>query len=272
MKGRTRTLLTVAATAAALAATAASSAAAAVATAVSSNWAGYAVSGASFRSVSATWTQPAVTCTDGGATHAAFWVGLGGLADDSEALEQIGTVASCGAGGTATYSAWYELVSAAAVELPGKVAPGDRFSASVAVAGTTVTLSLSDETRGSTVVKRLRTSEPDTSSAEWIAEVPSACGSSGTRCRTLTLADFGSVTFANARATTVAGTTGSITSSSWTATRIALETYADFGPRVAAAIAGGADAGSLLGGGRTFTVTYSASAAEGGGPPPGFGL
>ena len=49
---------------------------------------------------------------------------------------------------------------------------------------------------------------PDTSSAEWVAETPSLCATRG-YCRTVTLSDFGDVTFTNASAT-AGGHTGSI--------------------------------------------------------------
>src|SRR5215813_3261264 len=63
----------------------------------SSNWAGYAVSAAdgatplAYSNVSGAWKQPTATCTDGTQSYSAFWVGLGGLADGSQALEQVGT-------------------------------------------------------------------------------------------------------------------------------------------------------------------------------------
>ena len=60
----------------------------------SSNWAGYAATGAagSFTSVSASWTQPTASCASG-SQYAAFWVGLDGYT--SKTVEQIGTEADC---------------------------------------------------------------------------------------------------------------------------------------------------------------------------------
>jgi len=117
-----------------------SGAGAKAATAVSSNWAGYAVSGTTYRSVSGTWTQPAASCASARSsqTASAFWVGLGGDSDATNALEQTGTEADCAANGLATYSAWYELVPAASAKAPLKISAGDRISASVQVAGTSV--------------------------------------------------------------------------------------------------------------------------------------
>src|SRR6266536_846942 len=73
----------------------------------SSNWAGYVASGGNgtFTSASASWTQPAGTCT-GGSRYAAFWVGLDGYT--SGTVEQIGTEADCD-GRTPRYYAWYEI-------------------------------------------------------------------------------------------------------------------------------------------------------------------
>jgi hypothetical protein len=58
----------------------------------SSNWVGYAATGAagSFTSVSASWTQPTASCATG-SQYAAFWVGLDGYT--SKTVEQIGTEA-----------------------------------------------------------------------------------------------------------------------------------------------------------------------------------
>ena len=83
--------LSVAAAAAALASTAS-----AATTDVSANWAGYVTSGVdavtgaakSFTAVSGTWVQPAASCADG-PTASAFWVGLGGNSEGSQALEPV---------------------------------------------------------------------------------------------------------------------------------------------------------------------------------------
>ena len=64
--------------------------------AVSSNWAGYAVTGRPggvrhFNGVAGSWVQPAVSCTPGSDAYSAFWIGLGGLSQSSRKLEQTGT-------------------------------------------------------------------------------------------------------------------------------------------------------------------------------------
>src|SRR3954465_6505374 len=144
------------------------------ATTTSTNWAGYAVTGRTFRHVTGTWVVPTVDCTSGSGDTAA-WVGLGGYSSSSQVLEQTGTEADCANGGTARYSAWYELVPAAAQTIKMTVRPGDHVSASVDVPGTLVTLNLRDTSTGAAFTKATRMSSPDTTSAEWILEAPAAC-------------------------------------------------------------------------------------------------
>src|SRR5215470_12480126 len=70
------------------------------------NWAGYAddnTAGNSFSTVTANWTEPAVTCPAHGTQYAVFWVGIDGFS--SGTVEQDGTLAECNRG-TATYFSW----------------------------------------------------------------------------------------------------------------------------------------------------------------------
>jgi Peptidase A4 family len=202
---------------AALALATATTGTASAATAVSSNWAGYAVTGTTYSSVSGTWIEPTASCSSSttGVTASAFWVGLGGESGSSSALEQTGTEADCLANGTVRYSAWYELVPAASVKVALAVSAGDRIAGSVRVSGSTVTVRLANLTTGKTLTKSLRMTSPDTSSAEWIAEAPSAVTPGGESI--LPLTDFGTVRFTTATATSSTGHTGSISDSSWTA-------------------------------------------------------
>jgi hypothetical protein len=186
--------------------------------AVSQNWSGYAVSsqaGQNFSSVSGSWVQPSVSAASGDGASA-FWVGLGGASQQSQSLEQVGTAADV-QNGQATYSAWYELLPAAQQPLNLAVHPGDHMTGRVTVNGTTVTVSLSDQTTGGSVTKTLQTSSPDTSSAEWIAEAPALQTAAGDQI--LPLADFGQVSFADSSAT-AGGHTGSVTDPSWSVQRI----------------------------------------------------
>src|SRR4051794_8949317 len=137
--------------------------------ATSSNWAGYAVSGESFTSVEGDWVIPTADDTTDG--YSAAWVGLGGADSTSTALEQVGTESDY-VDGQATYSAWYELLPDAPVTLNLDVSPGDKMHAAVTVDGTTVTITLSNLTTGKSTTKTLHMSDPDTTSAEWIAEAP----------------------------------------------------------------------------------------------------
>ena len=199
-------------------------AAAGAVTAVSTNWAGYvdvpARAGASFSSVSGTWRQPSALCTAGRQTYSAEWVGLGGYSQSARSLEQIGTDADCTSGGRARYSTWFELLPAAPVDIAIRIRPGDLVSASVTVKGSHVTLRIRDLTTVARFTTTLRAANVDGSSAEWIVEAPSSCASAS-RCRTLPLADFGTVSFSSATAT--AGEhTAAIGDPSWSATALEL--------------------------------------------------
>jgi Peptidase A4 family len=258
-----RPIAVLAAAAATLAALAAPAGAGAVtSTATSSNWAGYAISGTGLRlrRVASTWVQPTTACTaTGRRRYSAAWLGLGGYHTTSRALEQIGTEADCTAAGTPSYSAWYELVPAAPVAIPLTVRPGDTLSASVTVTGHTVKLYLANRTRGTVFTKRLTADRVDVTSAEWIVEAPSACY--GSVCAALPLADFGTTSFAGARATTALGHSGAITDPAWAATAINLgaggggrpggHRFAS-GAGLAAAVPG-----DLAATGDGFTVTYT---------------
>ena len=229
----------------------------------SSNWAGYAVHHArlDFTKVLGTWTQPVAVCTPGQPTYSSVWVGIGGYSVSSQALEQIGTEADCSAGGHEDSSAWLELVPAASqtVRVPGTA--GDRIRASVSVAGRQVTLALINLTRHRSFTRRLRASELDTSSAEWIVEAPSVC--SVNSCQTLPLADFGSTGFTAASAVTSAGHIGTIDDRRWTTTRI---TLAEGGRRFISAGGDGAPSATatpsvLTARDSAFTVTYDGAAS-----------
>lgn len=250
-------LATVAA-AAALALTAApASAAEQVQESTSENWAGYVVTPTNtsgFTSVSASWVEPSATCsTSSGDTHAAFWVGLGGSGDQSQALEQVGTEVDCSATGQVSQHAWYELVPSAPVQMDVPISSGDHISARVTVSGSDVTVTLSDTTTGQQATRTLQMSNPDTSSAEWIAESPSECSDSLQSCQPLTLTNFGSVTFTNASAT-AGGHTGSIGDSAWTPSAVVLSSQDGSGAQPS----GSSD-------GSSFTVSYVSNPGDGGG-------
>jgi hypothetical protein len=242
----------------------AASAASDVQQASSGNWSGYVVGGSSssktFSSVSGSWVQPTAKCTTG-QSYGAFWVGLGG-AGQTEALEQAGTEADCTSGGSASYFAWYELVPSAPVKLDLAVHAGDHMSSKVSVDGSSVTVVVSDQATGQSVTRTLQMSDPDTSSAEWIAEAPSACDQTASNCQPLNLADFGTMTFTNASATSTDGHTGTISDSDWSAAAVQLTPGAagggpDFTSSESTA---GATPSSLSSDGSSFSVAWSDSA------------
>src|SRR5690348_2585246 len=96
----------------------------------STNWSGYAVAGGTYRTVTASWVQPSVSCSS--TAYSSFWVGIDG--DTSNTVEQTGTEADCN-GSTPVYSAWYEMYPKFPVNFSNPVAPGDHFTATVATDG-----------------------------------------------------------------------------------------------------------------------------------------
>lgn len=156
-----------------------------------------------FTYVSATWVQPAVTCTERGA-RVAIWVGLDG--DGTPTVEQAGTVAMCGSAGLPPiyYKAFWEMY--AGPNSPGgqpfTVSPGDTISASVTYQDSgSYLLVVKDLTSGSelSVTKQCGTGETCArGTAEWIVERNGGI--------TSPLANYDTVTFSNI----VAETTGQI--------------------------------------------------------------
>ena len=163
------------------------------AVAASPNWAGYAVSSArsgAFRSVSASWVQPATRCKGvAGHRYAAFWVGLDGFNQGDNAVEQTGADSDC-TGTKSTYYGWYEMFPAFPVFFRTPIRAGDHMSASVTFSGTeTYVLVLRDSTRH--WVKRIVKKQANLarSSAEVIAEAPTSAATNSV----LPLANFGAM-------------------------------------------------------------------------------
>jgi Peptidase A4 family len=156
----------------------------------STNWSGYAATGRVFTSVSASWTEPTVICS--GTAYSSFWVGLDG--DTSGTVEQTGTSADC-SGSAPQYYAWYEMYPKYPTNLNKPVQPGDALSASVTTDGAgRFTLTIADSTQHWTFSTTQRLKSAQLASAEVIAEAPSS------RSGVLPLANFGTVSFANATA------------------------------------------------------------------------
>jgi hypothetical protein len=222
---------------------------------LSSNWAGYAVTGTeangsptSFSVVSGSWTQPIASCT-GAPTWSSFWVGLGGFDETSQALEQIGTDSDCDASGRPVYYVWYELVPEPPVQVRLKLSPGDRVSAVVVVHGTSVILRLRNLTRNTVFTRHSTVSTTDVTSAEWIAEAPSNCD--GPSCDVLPLTNFGTVSFTGA-ATVGDGRAAPL--ASWTVTPI--ELVGD-GRLAAMPASSGAVPSPVGADGGSFSISYS---------------
>jgi hypothetical protein len=229
-------------------------------TEASTNWAGYAVIHKKpFASVTGRWIQPSATCSDFSPTYSAFWVGLGGFARRSFAVEQTGTLANCAAG-SPYYTAWYELYPAPPVMLSLPIRPGDTLSATVSVQKQTVVIRLKNVTTGKLFTKKLRMKRPDLGSAEWVAEAPSGCDFTG-NCATLPLTNFGTVDFTHSSAT-IKGHKGRISDPVWTATTIELR--GDLAGSDQSSQAGAnAIPGAIGADGGSFAVTWQQLA-----PPP----
>lgn len=227
-------------------------------TSVSTNWSGYAIhrTHVKFRKVTGEWIVPTGACQPGTSAYSAFWTGLGGYRLNSRALEQVGTELNCTAAGQVKLSAWYELVPAPSRRIRMVLAAGDLIRGKVVVAGSKVWLTLSDLSRNETFKKAVRDASTDITSAEWIAEAPSACLDASS-CRILPLADFGSLSFSDAGAETTRFHSGPISSGRWTSTMIVLGSA--YGSQYVSGGNGSALATptALTADGRGFTIVYT---------------
>ncbi len=159
--------------------------------ATSLNWSGYASVGGTYKSVSAKWVQPRVTCSSG-TQLAGFWVGLDGANDST--VEQTGDADVC-TGSHPSYYAWYEMFPHAPHNYGSPVKPGDHMSASVNyTGGGHFTLKISDATEHWSHTAHGTLTTAARSSAEVIIEAP-CCNSSG---NPLPLAHFANVHFTSA--------------------------------------------------------------------------
>lgn len=149
-----------------------------------------------------------------------MWVGLGGFAYSSRALEQIGTEFDCTRSGRSASDVWFELIPAPAQILHLKVRPGDNVAAGVVLNGHQVTVGFLNYTRHTRFVRTEYARVIDAGAAEWILEAPSVCGARG--CRSLPLANFGTTRFSRAKAQTTDGHAGTISDRLWRTTKIRL--------------------------------------------------
>jgi len=138
-------------------------------TSSSSNWSGYAASGGTFTSVTATWTVPTVSTTSSGAD--ATWVGIGGLT--SEDLIQAGTQAMVDGSGTVEYSSWIEMLPASSRNVPLSVSAGDSVTVTITQqSGNDWLIAMKNNTTNDTYNVTVQYSS-SSSSAEWVQEAPS---------------------------------------------------------------------------------------------------
>jgi Peptidase A4 family len=167
---------------------------------LSYNWSGYGVLGKDFNYVSATFTEPTVTCTNR-TQFTSEWVGLDGATNST--VEQDGTGVQCaGPGGlTPYYYAWYEMFPAGSV-LTFPVSPGDVISASVKYSAGNFALTIADLTTGASYTDTATCATCARSSAEWINERPAYCNNALTKCALTELAQFSPATMGYALAGT----------------------------------------------------------------------
>src|SRR5438552_6707680 len=158
-------------------------------TSSSSNWSGYAASGGTFTSVTATWTVPTVSENSSGAD--ATWVGIGGLS--SRDLIQAGTQAMVDGSGV-VYTSWIEMLPQSSREVPLSISAGDSVTVSITQqSGNDWLIAMKNNTTGGTYNVTVQYSSSN-SSAEWVQEAPSVGRG------LVSLDQFGTVPFSGASA------------------------------------------------------------------------
>jgi hypothetical protein len=138
----------------------------------SGNWAGYAVTGQSYTSVSARWKVPKVVVPKNTRknTYSLSWVGIDGFKNSS--LIQAGTEQDWYLG-KPFYRAWWEILPAPETPISAVgVHPGDVMSVSISAgASSTWTITVTNTTTHQTFTTVQTYSGPG-QSAEWIHEAP----------------------------------------------------------------------------------------------------
>jgi Peptidase A4 family len=180
-------------------------------TSTSTNWSGYAVTGAknSVSDVKGSWVVPAIVgpCPSTN-QYSSHWVGIDGFS--SNTVEQTGTDSDCQNGAPAYY-AWYEFYPHPSYNVKGlTIHPGDHISAEVKFTGRQFTATITDVTTGHTYSTSAKVTSAQRNSAEWITEAPYSGG-------ILPLADFGTIYWGSdytgigsTNSATVGGVTGPI--------------------------------------------------------------
>ncbi len=180
------------------------------ATQYSSNWAGAVLTtpptDETYNFVTGTFTVPTPSLPSGvsimgdGTWSASAWVGIDGDTCTS-AILQTGIDFSISQSGIASYAAWYEWYPDAADDFDIAIAAGDVITAYVQTSTLTAGVAvIENKTTGQTASIDLNsTSSLCGTNAEWIVEDFEVNG------KLVSLADFGSVTFTGAQATTDEG-------------------------------------------------------------------
>lgn len=151
----------------------------------SPNWSGYAVTAGPYTSATGTWVVPVVRPT-ATPSYSSTWVGIDGF--DNTSLIQVGTAQSYH-DGAAFYSAWWEILPAAARTIATvAVRPGDTISATISeTTPDRWTITLRNRTTGASFATTQHYGGPG-ASAEWIQEAPTVGG------RLTKIAAYGSTT------------------------------------------------------------------------------
>jgi hypothetical protein len=157
----------------------------------SSNWFGYnqgtlEQGGKLFNSITGNWTVPTASQhTKGQAEYSSDWIGIGGGCVDSgctatdSTLIQTGTEQDVASDGTASYSAWWEIIPGPSLTISNmSVSPGDQMHASISEVVSDSNLwkiTIQDLTKNETYSTTVPySSTHDT--AEWIEETPLILG------------------------------------------------------------------------------------------------
>jgi hypothetical protein len=173
----------------------------------SENWSGAVLvaSTATYKAVTGTFTVPTPKSTGGsGEQCASAWVGIDGDTCET-AILQTG-IDFCVEGGSTSFDAWYEFFPADADDFSLTVDAGDSITLTATVSSTTSgTLVIKNNSKGTSVSKAVTSSSKlCETNAEWIVEDFEEC--EGNDCSLVPFANFGTVEFTGAEATTSSGT------------------------------------------------------------------
>ncbi|KAI1851411.1 hypothetical protein JX265_000355 [Neoarthrinium moseri] len=174
----------------------------------STNWAGAVLIGSGYKSVTATFVVPTPSVPSGGSSRteyaASAWVGIDGDTCQT-AILQTG-VDFYAQGSSVSFDAWYEWYPDYAYDFSGiTISAGDTITITVTATSTKAgTATVANKSTGKTVTHTFSSQSAALceTNAEWIVEDFSSGNS------LVPFADFGTVTFTGASATTSSGTVG----------------------------------------------------------------